>query len=358
MNNQVRLKGYVHNVRRAKSGTGSFRCFNFSLQVSENCKRQIVCYDPSKEKLLKGYQDSREPVKLVNFSKRKSSESVLEEDIILSKRSRIESVSNNDIVFEYEEGNSREAERTYKTIGTIQSLRESQMISVKGCLSLRADCIREVVMKNGSVVSMLDRCAVRDDSGTIRLTLWGNIIQQVTNDSCYSFENVLVKFYDFERYLTTTHSTRIMPTEERFPLINEQLFDSLFDVERISVEKIRFAQQLKKWLSCCECGKHLSDVTSMPERIVKCDKCKTVQPVSSCSMKASARIAVRGSDHELIWLKAFTPVLEEMLNQPVPDVTLQSSEEEIYEQLFEQRNFIIEYDKISMVIKNIYFESL
>ena len=146
---------------------------------------------------------------------------------------------------------------------------------------------------------MLDRCAVRGDSGTIRLTLWGDIIQQVTNHSCYSFENVLVKFYDFERYLTTTHSTRIMPTEERFPRINEQLFDSLFDVERISVEKISFAQQLKKWLSCCECGKHLTDVTSMPERIVKCDKCKTVQPVSSCSMKASARIAVRGSDHQL-----------------------------------------------------------
>ena len=79
---------------------------------------------------------------------------------------------------------------------------------------------------------------------------------------------------------------------------------------------------------------------------------------SSCSMKASARIAIRGSDHELIWLKAFTPVLEEMLNQPAPDVTLQSSEEEIYEQLFEQRNFIIKYDKSSMVIKNIYFESL
>ena len=80
-------------------------------------------------------------------------------------------MSNNDIVFEYDEGNSQEAERTYKTIGTIQSLRESQMISVKGCSSLRADCIREVVMKNGSIVSMLDRCAVRDPSGTIRLTL-------------------------------------------------------------------------------------------------------------------------------------------------------------------------------------------
>jgi len=296
-------------------------------------------------------------VKLLNFSKRRSGESVLEDDIILSKRSRIESVSNNDIVFEYDEGASQEAEQTYKTIGTIESLRESEMISVKGCLSLRADRVREVVMKNGTVVTMLDRCAIRDDSGTIRLTLWGDIIQQVRNDSCYSFENVLVKFYDFERYLTTTHSTRVMLTEEKFPHISEELFDSLFDVGRISVEKISFAQQLKKWLSCCECGKHLSDVTSMLEKIVKCEKCKTVQPVSSCSMKASVRIAVRGSDYELIWLKAFTSVLEEMLNQPAPDVTLQSSEEEIYEQLFEQRNFIAEYDKSSMVIKNIYFES-
>ena len=101
-----------------------------------------------------------------------------------------------------------------------------------------------------------------------------------------------------------------MLTEERFLRINKQLFDSLFDVKRISVEKISFAQQLKKWLSCCECGKHLSDVTSMPERIVKCDKCKTIQPVSSCSMKASARITVRGSNHELIWLKAFTQFLK------------------------------------------------
>lgn len=358
MNNQVRLKGYVHNVRRAsKSGTGSFRCFNFSLQVSESRKRRVVCYDPGKEKLLKGYQESREPVKLLNFSKRRSAESALEEDIVLSKRSRIESVNNNDIVFEYDEATPQEAERTFTTIGTIESLRESEVISVKGCLSLRADCVRQIVMKNGSVVTMLDRCTITDDSGTIRLTLWGEMIQEVTNHSCYSVENVLVKCYDFARYLTTTHSTRIIPTEENFPHISEQLFDSLFDVERISVEKISFAQKLKKWLSCCECGKQLSDVTSMSMRIVKCAKCKTVQPVSSCSMKASARIAVRDSDYQLIWLKAFTPVLEEMLNQPAPDVTLQSSEEEIYEQLFEQRNFTIEYDKSSLVIKNIYFES-
>lgn len=41
----------------------------------------------------------------MNFSKRKSSESVLEEDIIFLKRLCIEFVSNNDIVFEYDEGN-------------------------------------------------------------------------------------------------------------------------------------------------------------------------------------------------------------------------------------------------------------
>lgn len=69
------------------------------------------------------------------------------------------------------------------------------------------------------------------------------------------------------------------------------------------------------------------------------------------------RIAVRVLN-ELIWLKAFTRILEEMLSQPVPDVTLHSSEEEIYEQLFELPNFTLEYSKSSLVINSVYFESL
>ena len=73
-------------------------------------------------------------MKLVNFGKRRSVENVLEEDIIVSKRSHIESVNNYDILFEYYDGTSAQrAEQTFTIIlGTVELFRESEMISVKG----------------------------------------------------------------------------------------------------------------------------------------------------------------------------------------------------------------------------------
>ena len=72
-------------------------------------------------------------MKLVTFGKRRSVENVLEEDIVL-KRSRIESVNNYDILFEYYDGTSgQRADQTLTTIlGTVELFRESEMISLKG----------------------------------------------------------------------------------------------------------------------------------------------------------------------------------------------------------------------------------
>ena len=114
---------------------------------------------------------------------------------------------------------------------------------------------------------------------------------------------------------------------------------------------------LKKWLSCWKCRRQLSRFTSTSATILKCSKCNTVQPVSSCTTKASVRIAVRDNKYELIWLKAFTTELEEMLKQPAPDVTLQSCAEEIYEQLFDLRNITLEYSKSCSIINGVFFES-
>lgn len=69
MSNQLCLRGYVHNVTAtSKSRGGSVSSFNFALQVDERRKRRCVCFDPSKQRVLKGYEQSREPVKFVNVS--------------------------------------------------------------------------------------------------------------------------------------------------------------------------------------------------------------------------------------------------------------------------------------------------
>ena len=85
--NQMRLKGYVHHVSPAKkSRVKSFPYFNFSLQVDGTTKRHAVCYDMSKQKILKGYEQSREPVALLNIAEKQSLRNSSEDDLILNKK--------------------------------------------------------------------------------------------------------------------------------------------------------------------------------------------------------------------------------------------------------------------------------
>ena len=360
MSHQLQLKGYVHNVSGfSNARKGSLRYFRFNLQVEEGRKRRGVCYDLSKRKVLKSYEEAREAVKLSNFSKRQTAGGrMVEEDIVLTKRCRIEPANNCDIQFEYEESpEGQGCERVFTAIGTIGSLAENEVISVKGCVTIQRKCIKQVIMKDNSTVPMLNRCTITDSTGIMRLTLWGDTIEQVVNNNCYAIEHVVIKKYDMKKYVATTRNTTIATTEERFTPPTQEVFGSLFDVETLVVDKVSLAQSFKKWSCCCKCRRKLTDVTSSSLRIVKCGTCNTVQPMSTCSVNASVRIAVRDSNFELLWLKAFTPVLEEMLSHPAPDVTLNSSEDEIYQQLFDLKNVTVEYGKSSFVIRSIHFES-
>lgn len=95
----------------------------------------------------------------------------------------------------------------------------------------------------------------------------------------------------------------------------------------------------------------------METNIIKCPNCSAVQPVSSCTTSASVRIAVRDTAYELIWLKAFTRVLQQILQLPPSQVNLHSSEEDVYRQLFNVKNFTVYYSNTSNIIKEIKFES-
>ena len=80
MSNYLRMKGYIRNVSPTKrSSQGSFPYFNFLLQVNSKQTHRAVCYDPTKQKLLKRYQESKEPVTLGNIAKKKKSSETFSE---------------------------------------------------------------------------------------------------------------------------------------------------------------------------------------------------------------------------------------------------------------------------------------
>ena len=145
----------------------------------------------SKHKVLKTFQQSREPVVFHNVTQKPSVRDPSEDDIIVNKRSRIDPANNNDIQFEYAEPGA-DPSHQFTTVQDIIRLEENELTCVKGIRTLRPDSVQQVPMKDGYLVPMLERCSGSDDTGTYRLTLWGTAIQEVVKHKSYSITGVRV----------------------------------------------------------------------------------------------------------------------------------------------------------------------
>ena len=357
MTNQLQLSGFVHNVSPTKkSKIRSFPYFTFSLQVSDNTIRRAVCYDNEKQPIFKAYEESRQPAILTNVTQKRSLLDPSQDDVIVSKRSRIQDASNTDIDFKYLENSEIHDSNTVTLIGNIPSLSENTITSIQGVVTMSLEHIKEITTKTADTIPMLDHCVVTDNTGTIRLTLWGSTIKEITNNDSYMITNLRVKSFDAKKYLTTTPTTTIQAIEETFPPPTEEYFDSFFKLTTIYVDKITLAENFKTWLSCSKCARQLPELTSSQKYVVKCTNCEATQPLSSCAMAASVRIAVKQEENQQpIWLTAFNQILEEMLDNAPETVSIKSSEEDIYTNLFKLSNFTLAYSDTSHVIKNISF---
>ena len=314
-----------------------------------------MCYDVSKHKLLKSFEDSREPVVLKNVTQKRSLRNPSKDDVIINKRSRVEAANNNDISFEYAEAPPAPPEN-FTTMDDIMSLVENQLTSVKGILACQTDSVQQVPMKDGFVLPMLDCCTISDDTGTRRLTLWGTAIDEVVNHTCYSITDVRVKVFNSMKYLTTTPATTFTVIQEMYEPLSQSDFSALFDAVTTFAPKVLLADSYNTWLSCVKCAKQVTNVTSSTETLIKCSNCSSVQPLSSCNLKGSVRIQVQGDDDDQpTWLKVFTAPLQKMLQQASSPVTLDSPEEEVYTQLFLLKNFFVDFNKKSLIVEDVRF---
>ena len=105
--------------------------------------------------------------------------------------------------------------------------------------------IKEITTKTADTIPMLDHCVVTDNTGTIRLTLWGSTIKEITNNNSYMITNLRVKSFDAKKYLTTTPTTTIQAIDETFPPPTEEYFDSFFKLTTIYVDKITWLKTSK-----------------------------------------------------------------------------------------------------------------
>ena len=139
----------------------------------------------------------------------------------------------------------------------------------------------KVKFKDGRGIR-IQECKVKDDTVIMKLTIFGDLIDEVSENSSYKISYLRVAKYDYERYLKTTESSTV--------IIQPDLNIELTDIDKREVENISTnikvtvqvtSVDLKSFIPRLFCSNCNEDITS-DEEFVICKKYDTMSLTSNC----------------------------------------------------------------------------
>ncbi|XP_052069416.1 uncharacterized protein LOC127708549 [Mytilus californianus] len=199
-------QGFIHGLSPIKISRTNSKYFDFTLQTNTSNYKRVVCFDANKRTMIDSAAKCKSPVKISNYTE-SPSRTTTGSDITVNKKTVVQTARNLRFLI-----HQPEAESTTP----IRKLTEVQTLPAKSILSTKAEVVKmehsKVQMLYGKPTNMQDIIVV-DSTCQIRITLCDSIVSSVQVDDTYTFENLSVRNFKNETYLTTTKSTKITRTD-------------------------------------------------------------------------------------------------------------------------------------------------
>ena len=295
------LEGYVHllsNVTPAKNRKITY--FDCHIQTDENTTVHAVCYLPEKRVKLQQAFQSKSPVKIsgVKASGTKRFHGGIDEYTITKQAKVTPSLS----IFQYNEAFANKLCTVQQALS--KDLYEIVDLKVK---VMTKEENKEVIVQNEKAKSKSDSF-IADDTDTIKLVLWENIIDCIHVGKSYHLKNLKVRIFGDEKYLNTNEST---------------VYDEIEDIKDVNLTKPAIqhnlvngqciAVQLKRTMCCIVCNCQL-DETKVENEMITCSSCGNTTLEGMSKTKLVARITVLSDDKNIFKFTCFNDALQSLLN--------------------------------------------
>eukprot|EP00112_Aurelia_sp_Birch-Aquarium-sp1_P017838 Seg4175.4 transcript_id=Seg4175.4/GoldUCD/mRNA.D3Y31 product="hypothetical protein" protein_id=Seg4175.4/GoldUCD/D3Y31 len=270
--------GYVHRLSPLKKSQNKNTYFDLCLQTKSSTYR-TVCFSPEKHDYFKTSTEATSPVKITRPQK-KMNEFTHENEIIVSKRAKLEEPSSDEVDFEYDESLSKAEDNA-----------DVQEVSVCDAKTLTVPGVpvnmKERVTFHGEAEEKCVRgralqfqeAILTDTTGSIRLVLWHLDIGKVQSGQTYSIKKAVVKCFKDANYITFVKGTEVTETDETIDSADEvPAANAVHCSVECPPEGIQF---LRKHFVCNKC--HFRCVPSDEEcKMFKCSECGMIQLKGSC----------------------------------------------------------------------------
>ena len=284
------MQCYVHAVKPVKKATSSNRkYFNCTIQGEEKLTR-AVCFSPEKHSQLKTLQETKSPVKIENFGHSSNDENG---DMLIHKYTKITPIDATKIIFSYSDGLTATG---VVPISSIVNLAVEQLVSVKAQVAHLSGV--KIVQTQHQGTLKKQEVIIRDTTGCIKFTLWGDNVDTLELNNTYLLKNLRVKSFNNRKFLNTAKGEEFVhdeptPFEQQCVSIDDEITD--FPEKTISTN-ILGIHQVTRSLSCVSCNKK---VVPNPDddSVGECESktCHLKQLTETCNIKWTLRILVESS---------------------------------------------------------------
>ena len=176
MDNPTEISGFIHNVSPLKKSSKS-TYFDLVVQTADDTNVRAICFSPKKHTDLQTRSKASSPVKLSNFRIQQHGNS---KTILMDNKLQIAETK---VSFP-----PKPIPQT-NNIASLSGVHFQQLITIKAKVT-NMGATKTVNTSNG--VKRKADCYLTDPSGTIKLTLWEDFINDVQEGKTYTFHNVRV----------------------------------------------------------------------------------------------------------------------------------------------------------------------
>ena len=273
---------------------------------------------------------------------------------------------------------SPDEETRRSTIAQLREIQPRQLVTTEGRLYKDNASLKSVFI-NGAHIQCLENCLLVDDTGSFPVTIWADQINSTLDEQCYTVTNLRIKAFQGVKHLSTTPSTvfqdvstdypqvRFFVYQSHLPLNNkinsnispqlevEQRASLLLGLVTVTVTGINMAENYHSWAICKKCNKALTEM--LDEKMVRCKNCGAAQQPTTCNTGHSIRLNIADTDNQSKWLTAFEEIIDVLLTHynesQETNVTLQSTDDEIYELMLSLGTMTIKYHTLTDTIKSV-----
>ena len=178
---------YVHDVTDVKNAARdpTVKYFNMKLQSPTKSFRSVSYREDYHEKLMEAAK-TKSPVKLTGIKRKINFYDNTKEDIEINNTTDI--IDIHEVPFKYQSSESE----TFTIKDILENKKHKDVVSLHAYLTTGTrPTIPTRIKSTGTVVNKKELSA-NDETGVIKITLWGNRIGNVAHDGVYFIRNAMV----------------------------------------------------------------------------------------------------------------------------------------------------------------------